>query len=97
MAACSQDSVFLMTACLVLFMIWVLMMTHLCNPDSAIWMNREHAVKNLIFQEKLCQYVPNGGEVTVDNEYNDLDNAITDLSQMHVSYLNSEHDADSSG
>ena len=50
--------------------------------------------EELIFQEKLCQYVPNGGEVTVDNEYNDLDNAITDLFQMHVSYLNSEHDAD---
>ena len=48
--------------------------------------------EELIFQEKLCQYVPNGGEVTVDNEYNDLDNAISDLSQMHVSYLNSEHD-----
>lgn len=26
--------------------------------------------------------------ITVDNEYNDLDNAISDLSQMHVSYLN---------
>lgn len=50
--------------------------------------------EELLFQEKLCQYVPNGGEVTVDNEYNDLDNAITDLFQMHVSYLNSEHDAD---
>lgn len=48
--------------------------------------------EELLFQYKLCQYVPNGGEVTVDNEYNDLDNAIADLSQMHVSYLNSEHD-----
>ena len=46
----------------------------------------------LLFQSKLCQYVPNGGEVTTDNEYNDLDNAISDLAQMHVSYLNSEHD-----
>lgn len=48
--------------------------------------------EELLFQYKLCQYVPNGGEVTVDNEYNDLDNAIVDLSQMHISYLNSEHD-----
>lgn len=48
--------------------------------------------EELLFQYKLCQYVPNGGEVTVDNEYNDLENAIADLSQMHVSYLNSEHD-----
>lgn len=46
----------------------------------------------LIYQYKLCQYVPNGGEVTVDNEYNDLENAIADLATMHVSYLNAEHD-----
>ena len=49
--------------------------------------------EELLFQYQLCQYVPNGGEVTVDNEYNDLENAISDLSRMHVSYLNSEHDA----
>lgn len=48
--------------------------------------------EELLYQYKLCQYVPNGGEVAVDNEYNDLDNAITDLTQMHVSYLNSEHE-----
>ena len=49
--------------------------------------------EELLYQYKLCQYVPNGGEVTVDNVCNDLDNAIEDLAQMHVSYLNSEHDA----
>ena len=49
--------------------------------------------EELLYQYKLCQYVPNGGEVTVDNVYNDLENAIEDLAQMHVSYLNSEHDA----
>ena len=48
--------------------------------------------EELLFQNKLCQYVPNGGEVTVDNEYNDLENAIADLATMHVSYLNAEHD-----
>ena len=48
--------------------------------------------EELLYQYKLCQYVPNGGEVTTNNEYNDLDNAIADLAQMHVSYLNSEHD-----
>lgn len=48
--------------------------------------------EELLYQNKLCQYVPNGGEVTVDNEFNDLDNAISDLAQMHISYLNSEHD-----
>ena len=50
--------------------------------------------EELLYQYKLCQYVPNGGEVSIDNEYNDLENAVTDLAQMHVSYLNSEHEED---
>lgn len=49
--------------------------------------------EELDFQSALCQYVPNGGEVTVDNPYNDLDNAVRDLRKMHVSYLNIAHDA----
>lgn len=48
--------------------------------------------EELDFQYKLCQYVPNGGEVIIDNEYNDLDNAIRDLNKMHVSYLNMDYD-----
>lgn len=47
----------------------------------------------LAFQNDLCRYVPNGGEVIIDNVYNDFDNAVKDLSQMHVSYLNSEYDS----
>ena len=50
--------------------------------------------EELLYQYKLCQYVPNGGEVTIDNEYNDIDNAINAFAQMHVSYLNSEHEED---
>lgn len=46
----------------------------------------------LAFQNTLCNFVPNGGEVILDNPFNDLDRAISDLTQMHVSYLNSEHD-----
>lgn len=46
----------------------------------------------LSFQNELCNFVPNGGEVTLDNPLNDLAHAIQDLSRMHVSYLNSEHD-----
>ncbi len=51
--------------------------------------NRED---ELIFQNQLCLYVPNGGEVIVENPYNDLNAAIRDLSKMHVSYLNSMYD-----
>lgn len=48
--------------------------------------------EELHFQSQLCQYVPNGGEVIVDNPYNDLMNAIKDLRQMHISYLNADYD-----
>lgn len=55
---------------------------------SDAWTREEE----LAFQNKLCRYVPNGGEVIVDNTYNDFDNAVKDLAQMHVSYLNSDYD-----
>ncbi|MCI8326610.1 MAG: DUF4832 domain-containing protein [Lachnospiraceae bacterium] len=44
------------------------------------------------FQNKLCEYVPNGGEVVLDNPCNDLETAIHDLISMHVSYLNCDYD-----
>lgn len=48
--------------------------------------------EELNFQNHLCQYVPNGGEVVCDNVYNDLENAITDLADMHITYLNMDYD-----
>lgn len=48
----------------------------------------------LTFQDKLCQYVPNGGEVITPNSRNDLDAAIQTLQTMHVSYLNKDYDPD---
>lgn len=49
--------------------------------------------EELAFQDSLCQFVPNGGEVVLDNSYNDLTAAIPALSRMHVSYLNCDYDA----
>lgn len=46
----------------------------------------------LEFQDTLCRFVPNGGEVINDNPQNDLTAAIDTLSKMHVSYLNSGYD-----
>ena len=46
----------------------------------------------LKFQNTLCQYVPNGGEVVSDNSYNDLPSAVESLTTMHVSYLNADYD-----
>lgn len=48
--------------------------------------------EELRFQNALCQYVPNGGEVTIDNYYNDLPHAIEAFTQMHISYLHAEYD-----
>lgn len=44
------------------------------------------------FQNTLCQFVPNGGEVVNVSALNDLDNAVTTLREMHVSYINSQYD-----
>ena len=48
--------------------------------------------EELKFQNTLCQYVPNGGEVVSDNAYNDLSSAVESLKTMHVSYLNADYD-----
>lgn len=48
--------------------------------------------KELAFQDALCRQVPNGGEVIVDNPYNDFENAVQTMAAMHVTYLNQEYD-----
>lgn len=49
-------------------------------------------MEELEFQEELCKSVPIGGEVIVDNSYNDFENALSDMKQMHVTYLNKDFD-----
>ncbi len=56
--------------------------------DFTHW-NRE---EELAFQNELCKVVPNGGEVIVENPVNDFENAIADMTTMHVSYLNRDYD-----
>ncbi len=48
--------------------------------------------EEIAFQNKLCNYVPNGGEVVLDNKYNDFPDAVKDLKAMHVSYLDCGYD-----
>ncbi len=48
--------------------------------------------EELAFQDELCRYVPNGGEVVYDYTEGDLSFAIDALSQMHISYLNIAYD-----
>lgn len=47
--------------------------------------------QELDYQDELCRFVPNGGEAVIDNPLNDLDQAVSTLSRMHVSYLNCMH------
>ena len=48
--------------------------------------------EELSFQNRLCQYVPNGGEVVFDTPYNALSAAVQYLRTLHVSYLNADYD-----
>lgn len=54
--------------------------------------NKTIRKKELAFQNELCTSVYNGGEVIHPNTFNDLKNALTDLSKMHISYLNLTYD-----
>jgi hypothetical protein len=46
----------------------------------------------LAFQQKLCQFVPNGGEVLNPSSLNDLEPALQTLRTMRLSYLNCGYD-----
>lgn len=48
--------------------------------------------EEMIFQNRLCQYVPNGGEVVYNTPYNDLPAAVQYFKTIHVSYLNADYD-----
>ncbi|MGN0361453.1 MAG: DUF4832 domain-containing protein [Bilifractor sp.] len=46
------------------------------------------------FQNLLCRYQPNGGEVIHVNAWNDMEQALRSFRRMHVSYLNVDYDAE---
>ena len=48
--------------------------------------------EELAFQNNLCQYVPNGGEVIFNNNLSNLETSVSALRTMHVSYLNADYD-----
>ena len=59
------------------------------DTDPMAYWSRE---KELEFQSNLCRFVPNGGEVVLDNPLNDFENAVATLKKMHISYLNYDYD-----
>lgn len=48
--------------------------------------------EELAFQNRLCRYVPNGGEVVYNNNLSELKTAVSALETMHISYLNADYD-----
>lgn len=56
--------------------------------DFTLWNRSEE----LAFQNQLCSYVPNGGEVIINNTFNDYENALPTLRQMHITYINEDYD-----
>lgn len=62
------------------------------SADMADWKSSWSREDELEFQNELCGRVPNGGEVIHENAFNDLEQAIEDLSTMHVTYLNQDYD-----
>ena len=49
--------------------------------------------EELEFQNKLCRYVPNGGEVIYNTNLSELDTSVSALKEMHISYLNADYDS----
>lgn len=62
------------------------------NADTPEPEDKGTREEEIAFQNALCQFVPNGGEVVhYEDSYSDFDNALIDLRDMHVSYLNRNH------
>lgn len=61
------------------------------NADSPAFKGTRN--EELKFQNKLCRYVPNGGEVVYNNNLSELEAAVSALNTMHISYLNADYDS----
>lgn len=65
------------------------------TSDEAGWGAAWNVEEELAFEERLCQYVPQGGEVLYEEgaaEERSLNATVERLKRMHISYLNRVHD-----
>ena len=66
------------------------------NPkDSTDWDCLWRKQDELEFEEELCRYVPNGGEVVCGEQYAQTENpsnTVATLRKMHITYLNRQYD-----
>lgn len=49
--------------------------------------------EELEFQNRLCRYVPNGGEAVFNNNLSELETSVSALKTMRISYLNADYDS----
>lgn len=61
------------------------------ESDLGTYAENEREIE-LEFQNQLCRYVPNGGEVVYNNNLSKLDTAVSAFKKMHISYLNADYD-----
>ena len=65
------------------------------TKENAGWEKEWRREDELDFEEKLCQYVPNGGEALLGEDYpqaGDVKDIIEVLRKMHITYLNKYYD-----
>lgn len=62
------------------------------TPRGAALSRKGTREEELAFQNRLCQYVPNGGEVVGNTAYSDLPAAVQTMKTTHVSYLDADYD-----
>ncbi len=60
--------------------------------DSRSYSDKWVRKDELEFQNQLCRYVSNGGEVINECSYNDAQPAVEALKKMRISYLHSQYD-----
>jgi len=65
---------------------------NICAKDAQNFGDKWIRKDELDFQNKLCRFVSNGGEVINNCSYNDAAPAIEDLRKMRVSYLHCAYD-----
>lgn len=64
------------------------------KEDSHFFSDKWIREDELEFQKQLNTFVPNGGEVVLENSLNDISEADQTFRIMHLSYLNKDHDTE---
>lgn len=65
------------------------------DSDAEDWfMDARKRNEELDFQNRLNEYVPNGGEMNLNSQWNDFESALEGMREIHISYLNCDYNTD---